>query len=290
VLRIVVCLVAVATVAHAGPPTFVSLDRATGATSFGAHLGLMIFEDSDSDGGQPRLKQPRLQLFGEYAITPNVGAMVSTSVIWFRHDPGSELGLGTTHVGGYGRYAIGDVELVGRASLVLPTEGFIPRSSYYEHVAVHGSLFPFLEERAVDQGAFWLHAGATARYRRGPLRAQVDTFVDVPLVDRIYADDIYYQPGTAPHGSPTRLHIGGGVAYDVEPFRFGAEVLVSGYPWAEYLFEDLESDEGTFVGLTLSVARSLGAGREAMVWFGNPLDQYIRSRWHAVGVGYQQSI
>ena len=69
-----------ASTAHADSPAFVSLDRATGTTNAGAHLGLMIFEDQDSDGGAPSLKQPRLQLFGEYAITPNLGVVAAYRV------------------------------------------------------------------------------------------------------------------------------------------------------------------------------------------------------------------
>lgn len=285
--RSLVCLVLATTVAHA-EPTFVSLDRVTGTSHAGAHLGLMLFEDQDSDGGAPSLQQPRLQLFGSYAITPNVGVIASASVIWFRSEPTSELGLGATYIGGYGRYVLGDFELVGRASLVLPTETYVPRDSYYEDVAVHGTLFPFLEERTIDAGAWWVQAGASVRFRHSGVSAQLDAFVDVPLSGGPYEDD-------SSRGDPIRLHLGAGVAYTLaaNPYhaewRLGAELLVSGYHWADQLYGDLEADEGVWYGLTISAARKFSVG-EGVVWFSNPLDQYLRSRWHAFGVGYQRAL
>lgn len=279
-VRIVVISCIAARVAHAEPPVFVSLDRATGTSNAGAHLALMLFEDQDTDGGGPTLEQPRLQLYGEYAATPHVGVLVSASVIWFRSEPESELGIGALHVGGYGRLVRGDLELVGRASVVFPTSTFVPRDSYYEDVAIRGTLLPWLGERASDAGAFWLHAGTSARFRRARLIAQVDALADVPLSGGVYRDDMS-------RGAPVRVHVGAGIAYASAPWRFGIEVLASGYPWAEQLYGDLEADELTFYGLTMFAARGFDGGHEGIVWFSNALNEYLRSRWHAVGLGYQ---
>lgn len=269
--------------AHAevsGLPTFVALDRATGQPNLGAQLGLMVFEDSDSDGGPASLEQPRLVLYGEYAISPRLGVVASTSVVWFRSEARSELGLAATYLGGYARHVTGGLEIVGRASIALPTESFIPRDSYFEDVAVHGTLLPWMEERAVDAGAFWLHAGASARYRRSALAVQLDGFFDVPLSGELYADD-------RSRGAPLRLHLGAGAAYARDAWRAGLELLYSGYPWAEQLLGDLEGDEVSLVVVTGSVAFALQPGRALVAWASNPLDRYIRSRWHAFGIEFQ---
>lgn len=281
-------LAVTASTAHAETPAFVSLDRVSGTTNVAAHLGLMFFEDQDSDGGAPSLEQPRLQLFGEYAITPNVGVIAAASVIWFRSEPTSELGFGASSISGYGRYDFGDLELAGRASLILPTETYVPRDSYFEDVAVHGTLFPWLEQRTIDAGAWWLQTGTSVRFRRAGFVAQLDALLDVPISGGLFKDD-------NSRGDPIRLHLGAGVAYTLaaNPYhaewRLGAELLVSGYHWADQLYGDLEADEGVWYGLTISAARKFSVG-EGVVWFSNPLDQYLRSRWHAFGVGYQRAL
>src|SRR5262245_22531855 len=140
-------LVFVSGTASAETPRFVSLDRASGSSSAGAHLGVMVFEDSNSDGGMPNLELPRLQLFGEYAVAPALGVMASTSVVAYRDGYGGDrTGLGTTHLGGYYRASGGDAEAVLRGGIVLPTTTFVPHGTYNEDVAVRGTLLPWLEE------------------------------------------------------------------------------------------------------------------------------------------------
>jgi len=277
-MRCLVLLATLTSAAQADTPAFVALDRTTGTTNAGAHVGVMFFEDQDSDGGQPNLEQPRVQLFGEYAITENFGAVASANVIWFRAQVRSKVGLGAMHLGGYLRHAHNAFEIVGRASLVLPTSTFIPRDSYYEDVAVHGTMFPWLQERA-NADIFWMQIGGSMRYRGAAFVAQIDGFVDVPLEETM-------------SNTPARLHLGVGAAYLAPPWRVGVELLASGYPSATKSHEDSYGDDGEtmFVGLTGSLSRTLAPGRELVAWFGNPLNDRLRSLWHSLGIGYQSSL
>lgn len=159
---------------------------------------------------------------------------------------------------------------------------------------MHGTLLPWLEERAIDAGSYWIHGGWSGRYRNGPWRWQADVLFDVPL-----SQDLYDYAGPA---WPIRLHLALGVAHLTPPWALSFELVSSGYPDApeDRLFtgdpmcrdvprckalqvDAVANDKTRMTALTSSVRRTLAERHDVVAW---ATVGFLQS-WFAFGMGYE---
>lgn len=252
------------------PTTFHTLGRALGVTHAGATLGGSWFTQGDSDGSIVETQGYRADLHGELAVGAWGGVLELP--VYVAKLGETYLGAGPPRLEGYRRFEVPRGTLFARARVRLPVEVFPDLHGYDNEQMVFYSTYA---QRVLERGQgdrLGLGAAVTLRQSLGPIDVQADLQIDgEPAADE-----------TGPY-----VGLGVGIAYRTGALALRGELAVFGLPFSER--EGLGSsgsdelgDSSILTG-TLGIewrlpAISLGLG------FVNPLDRYLRSHLHVVGV------
>jgi hypothetical protein len=267
---------------------FPSLDRAGGASAAGIDLAIQWFEDSNSDGGQVDDQAYRLDLHVELAPWEDTGFTASLPLVALFDEV---RGAGAAQLGAYHRLRVASGhDLLLRAGVQLPTDGFVPEESYFTDVATRAVALQRVEDPALSSGDVWVRLGGSYRLESGPVRAQVDLFADLPPAP---GDEL--DPDRS--GSPLRLLAGAGIGYQRGRFGGGLELVVSSAPdivLPDTCYGVADVWQATFCDTTFAVlaasARWQADPQTALfLWYSEPLDDGLRyHEFHIVGMGAQR--